>query len=192
MDWVKSVQEAAPWLAGLTLVQKAIISGPIVLAVAFILALIWTPPPETPVKTIIADCYRRALFTRMHAQLDVDAMSASIEHCRGSLQKNIPGIHRKDLQDTAVELLATVEQIERRKPIQRKEDVSAINKLKLAALHSFRVLAKAIDGRYPLPETGKLAEATYFTQQEADAPLSVKDLRNQIEVDPTTGETVSH
>jgi hypothetical protein len=143
---------------------------------------------EAAIKTILDDCYRRALFTRMHAQQDVDAMFASIDQCRISVQKNIPGIHRKDLQDTAVELLATVEQIERRKPIRGPDDVSAINKLKLAALHLFRVLAKATDRSYPLPETGKLGEAAFFTQQEADAPLSLDDLRSQTAINPTSGE----
>jgi hypothetical protein len=123
----------------------------------------------------------------MHAQLDVDAMFVSIDQCREALQKNIPNIRRKDLQDTAVELLATVEQIERRKPVRGSDDVLAINKLKLAALHSFRALAVATNGRYPLPESGKLGEAAYFTQQEADAPLSFDDLRNQTVVNPTTG-----
>lgn len=145
---------------------------------------------EAAIKTILDDCYRRALFTRMHAQLDVDAMFASIDQCRISVQKNIPGIRRKDLQDTAMELLATVEQIERRKPIRGPDDVSAINKLKLAALHLFRVLAKAADSSYPLPETGKLGEAAYFTQQEADAPLCLDDLRSQTAINPATGETI--
>jgi hypothetical protein len=47
----------------------------------------------------------------------------------------------------------------------------------LAALHSFSELAAATDGSYPLPESGKLAKGVYFTQQEADAPLSLDDLR---------------
>ena len=45
-----------------------------------------TPPVEvTAVKAILADCYRRALFTRMTGELRVDAMFASIEECRDSL-----------------------------------------------------------------------------------------------------------
>jgi hypothetical protein len=125
VDWIKGVQEVVPWLTTLPLLPKAIISGLIVGAAAFVLALIWTPPPEGAVKAILADCYRRALFTRMHAQLDVDAMFASIGECREVLQKKIPDIHRKGLQDTAVELLATVEQIERRNPIRGSDDVLA-------------------------------------------------------------------
>jgi hypothetical protein len=189
VDWIKGVQEVAPWLTSLPLVPKTIISVLIVGAAAFVLVLIWTPPPEIAVKAILADCYRRALFTRMHAQINTDAMFASIGRCREILQKKIPEIHRKDLQDTAVELLATVEQIERRKPIQGSNDIEQINKLKLAALHSFRVLATATGGRYPLPERGKLGEAAYFTKEEADAPLSPDDLRQQLVINPATGET---
>jgi hypothetical protein len=184
MEWIKGMQEVVPWLAALPLLPKAIISAVIIGIAAFVLAVIWTPPAEAAVKTILTDCYRRALFTRMHAQLNVDAMFASIDQCRETLQKNIPNIHRKELQNTAVELLATVEQIERRKPIQGFDDIIAINRLKLAALHSFRALASATHGSYPLPESGKLGEAAYFTQQEADAPLSVDDLRNQTAINP--------
>jgi hypothetical protein len=127
LDWIKGVQEVVPWLANLPLLPKIIVSGLIVGAAAFVLALIWAPPPEVAVKAILTDCYRRSLFTRMHAQLDADAMFASIGECREVLQKKIPDIHRKDLQDTAVELLATVEQIERRNPVRGPDDDLAIN-----------------------------------------------------------------
>jgi hypothetical protein len=116
-------------------------------------------------------------------------MFASIGKCREILQKKIPEIHLRDLQDTAVELLATVEQIERRKPIQGSNDIEQINKPKLVALHSFRVLATATGGRYPLPERGKVGEAVYFTIEEADAPPSPDDLRRQLVINPATGET---
>jgi hypothetical protein len=187
MDWVKGAQEVVPWLGNLPFLPKAIVSGLIVGAAAFLLALIWTPTPEPAIKNILTDCYRRALFTRMHAQLNEDAMFASIEKCRESLQRNNPSIRRRDLQTTAAELLGTVEQIERRRPVRGSDDVSTINQLKLIALHWFRELAKATGGSYPLPEAGKLAEAMYFTQQEADAPLSSEDLKNQTTVE-TAGQ----
>src|SRR6202035_369311 len=114
--------------------------------------------------------------------------------CRSSrrtenLEKKIPHIKRKDLQKTAVELLATVEEIERLKPaaetfrhnnltqMEKILNVQEIDKLKVAALHFFRVLASATGGVYPLPEPGRLGNVVYFTQEEADAPLSVGDLR---------------
>jgi hypothetical protein len=190
VDWIKGVQGVVPWLAALPLVPKLIISALIIGAAAFILTLIWLPPPEAAIKTILRDCHRRALFTRMHAQMDADKMFVSIGKCRETLQQQISEIRQERLQDTAMELLAVVEQIERRNPIQRYDDVQAINTLKLAALHSFRELAAATDGRYPLPESGKLAEAVYFTQEEADAPLSLSDLRNQHAINRGTGEII--
>jgi hypothetical protein len=144
---------------------------------------------DAVVKEVLANCYRRALFTRMHAQIDINAMFSSIDRCRQCLQRNIPNIRGETLQTTAIELLAAVEQIQRREnPSQSWDDTRAINKLKLTALHLFRKLAATTDGRYPLPEPGNLAEAVYFTQQEADAPLSVDDLRGQTMVDPTPEE----
>jgi len=188
MDWIKGVQAVVPWLAALPVIPKAIISALIIGAAGFILVLIWTPPPETVISTILSDCYRRAIFTRMHAQLSTDAMFASIGKCRESLQRQIPDIKRKDLQDIAVELLATMERIERFNPIRGQDDLRAINKLKLAALHAFRQLAAATNRSYPLPDSGKLAEAAYFTQAEADAPPALDEIRNQQSIDARTGE----
>ncbi len=193
MDWLKGVQEIVPWLAGIPPIPKTIVSIIIVAVAGFVLALIWTPsppPPEEAIKAILANCYRRAMFTRMHAQLDQAAMFASIEKCREILQQRIPEIRQQTLQATAVELLATVEQMERRNPVKGSDDVDVINKLKVAALHDFRELAAATGGRYALPDSGKLGEAIYFTEKEADAPLSLEDLRNQIGINPATGEGI--
>jgi hypothetical protein len=123
----------------------------------------------------------------MHAQLNREAMFSSIEKCRDTLQVNIPRIGRKDLQNEAMELLAAVEGIERMKVAP---DPDAINKLKIAALHSFRKLAEATRGSYPLPESGKLGEAVYFTQSDAEAPLNIGDLKNQLSINPTIGATI--
>jgi hypothetical protein len=182
--------EAVSWLTALPAAPKVIISLLISGAALFILLLIWTPPPETAITTILSDCYRRALFTRMHAQLSTDAMFASIGKCREALQRNIPQIRRGDLRQTAVELLATIEQIERRNPIQSDDDLNAINLLKLSALRAFRQLAAATGGSYSLPDSGKLAEAAYFTQSEADAAPALDELSNQHTIDPMTGKIV--
>jgi hypothetical protein len=176
MDWIKGVQEVVPWLTSLPWIPKTIISALIIGVATFVLVLIWTPPPDAAIKTILTDCYRRAIFTRMHAQLDVVAMFASIDKCRESLQQHIPEIKRKDLQGTATELLATMDQMERLNPVQGVDRVNAINRLKLAAVHLFRQLAAATDGTYPLPDNGKLAEGIYFTQQEADAALYMYEI----------------
>jgi hypothetical protein len=43
------------------------------------LLLIWAPsPPDPAVERILTGCYRRALFTRMHAQLSMPDMFVSV------------------------------------------------------------------------------------------------------------------
>ena len=191
MDWIKGVQDVVPWLTSLPWIPKTIISALIIGAAAFVLVLIWTPPPDVAIKTILKDCYRRAVFTRMNAQLSIPAMFASLDKCRESLQQNIPDIRNKSLQDTATELLATMDQIQALKTVQSADVIKSINLLKLSALHYFRQLAAATGGTYPLPDNGKLAEGIYFTQQEADSPLSSNELKNQIAIDPKTGDTAT-
>ena len=142
-----------------------------------------TREPEKAVATILSDCYRRALFTRMHAQLGMEAMFASIKKCRETILTEIPNIRNKRLQDEALELLSAVQQIAR---LEANPDPDLINKFKIVALHYFRKLAKATGGNYPLPKVGKLAEAVYFTQAEADAPLNINDLKNQLAIDAPT------
>jgi hypothetical protein len=184
MEWIKSLPDLAPWMNSLPFLQKIIASAIVVCAVLFLLAIMLTPVRDKAVATILADCHRRALFTRMHAQMSIDAMFSSIGKCRGTLQTEIPKIQSEELQDEAMELLAAVEGIER---LKAKPDPDSINKYKLAALQSFRQIAKATGGRYPLPRKGRLAEAVYFTQLEADAPLNIADLNNQTPIDPATG-----
>jgi hypothetical protein len=110
----------------------------------------------------------------MHFEMNQEAMFSSIAKCREILLEQMPRIGSKDLQSESMELLAAVEGIERVKTDPDPEE--AINKLKLAALHSFRKLAESTNGSYPLPASGKLGQAFYFTQEEADAPLDLKDL----------------
>jgi hypothetical protein len=192
--WTLQPEKTTPatllWLISLTVIPKAIISLLIIGIAAFILVLVWTPQPETAVSIILKVCHRRALYTRTQAQMSRAAMFASISECREILQQQIPEIRRNDLQDIAMELLATLEQIERRNPIRNHDDELQINLLKLAALRAFRQLAAATGGSYALPDSGKLAEDSYFTRSEADSALTSGELRNQHAIDPRTGELI--
>jgi hypothetical protein len=180
---IKDIPVLAPWLAGLPFFQKVIVSIVVILIASFILALVWAKPPaDEATQAILSGCYRHALFTRMHAQLSVEEMHAqlsvedmfrSIDECRKILQTNIPKMKSKDQQAIAVQLLVNVEGIGRLNP-PSYEDAAKINAMKLQALHNFRELANLSGGSYPLSD--KLGEAVYFTQQEADAPLSEEDI----------------
>jgi hypothetical protein len=193
MDAINSLQQVVPWLTGLPVSQKVIATIVIVAPVVLLLMIIWTPLPDSAVSTILSKCHSRALFTRMHAQLDQEAMFASIGKCLATINEQKQQIRSKDLQKEAVNLLAAVEGIERVKE-ERNTDpatrINNINKLKVAALHSFRKLANATNGSYILPGNNELAEAVYFTQAEADAPLNIADLKNLLSINPTTGETI--
>ena len=155
---------------------------------AFVLTLIWMPLPEAAVETILAECHRRAIFMRMHAQMNVDAMFESVDRCREIVQINIPKIHREKLQIIAMELLAILDRIAIFKENRAAETFQFINTLKLAALHSFRELATLTNGNFVLPLEGMLAEGFFFTQNEADAPLTFEDLRYQLAINPVTGD----
>lgn len=194
MEAVNSLQQVVPWLTGLPILQKVIATIVIIALVALLLVIIWTPPPDQAVSIILSKCHSRALFTRMHAQLSQEAMFASIDKCIAIINDQMPQIRSKDLQKEAMNLLAAVEGIERAKDEPNTDAIKRmdkINKLKVAALHSFRKLADATNGSYILPEKDELGEAVYFTQAEADAALDIVDLKNQLSINPTTGETLS-
>ena len=177
--WEK-MQSAFRFLSSLPALPKAIVSFVIVGAVAFLLVLMWFPPPPAPlpepaVEDILSGCYRRALFTRMHAQLDTKAMVTSIDACRVTIQMNIPKIHRRDLKEVAVKLLATVDQI-LHENADNPESWPKINALKLQAIHSFKLLAAATGDSYLVPDDGKLAESGYFSNEEAARPLTQEEI----------------
>jgi hypothetical protein len=191
VDIIKSAQDWVPWVTGLQTLPKLIISIVIGGAAAFLLVLIWMPPPGVAVKTLLTDCYQRALLTRMHAQLSLSAMFASIDRCRTSVQLQIPKIRRTELKETAMDLLATLDAIESYNPtnetLRRPIDDEEINRLKLRAIRYFRNLAAATGYSYALPKEGSLAEAAYFTEKDAQAPPSPEDLSLQRQIDSKSG-----
>ena len=136
-----------------------------------------TPPGDDGVRELLERCYRRALFTRTHAQMNIDAMFDSIEECRGLVQRTIPKISDPNLQQTAIDLLAILGRIvDHREHDSGPLDLSKIDQLKLGALNAFQSLAAAKGVRYALPRPGSLGESVYFTQEEAVHPPSPADL----------------
>jgi len=173
---LKDIQELAPWLAELSLPQKLLISVIVISVAAFFLAMVWVkPPPDGATQAILSGCYRRALFTRTHRETDLNAMFSSISACRQIVQTNIPNMKHKKEQAIAVQLLAQLDGIERIEP-RSIRDYPKIDAMKLQALHNFRELVNLSGGSYALPEMGKLGFAFYFTQEEADEPLSMEDI----------------
>lgn len=171
METIKQLQEILPWVSGLSFVPKIIVSTILVLCSSLVLVLVWTPPPglsesdKTTVGEILKNCYRRALFTRTHAQTSHDAMVASIAECRQFVQLKVPKIQSVELQQVASNLLATLDNIER---FEENEDSTQIDPQKLEALRLLSMLSNKTGIPYSVPKT--LIEDVYFSKEEADQP----------------------
>jgi len=175
----KDLQDALPWVVNLPMIPKVIVSLIISAVAVLFLLLIWTPPAEAAVADILSKCYRRALITRTHAQLSPEAMFASIEDCRKTIQSDIPHIRDAKLKAIAVELLTAVDGILRLEPIRSPEDYAPIDRLKLQAVNGFQRLARLTGKSYLLPEPGKLGETKpYFSQGEANDLPTEEEIRN--------------
>ena len=181
MEWIKGVQEAVPWLAGLPLLPKSIASALILGAAAFLLTLIWTPPPVAPdqaIAAILKGCYRRALLTRTMREIDYGKMVNSITACQSIVVDNIPKIKTPEFQSVAQDIVAALDEIQRGGvSLPDNAKVKQVDNMKLIALNALSKLAKATGTSYPLPAKGQLLPAKFFfTQEEADAPPSYQEL----------------
>lgn len=62
---------------------------------------------------IIKACYRRAIFTKMASEIDMDSMYKSIGKALGTVQSIIPEIQDQALQYVALEIVGALDAIER-------------------------------------------------------------------------------
>lgn len=72
---------------------------------------------------IIAACYRRAIYTRMDSEIDLDTMYDSIGIAIGALQRLAPEISDHSLQFACNEIIAALDAIERTR-IQARSGIS--------------------------------------------------------------------
>lgn len=68
---------------------------------------------RTLAQGLIKACFRRAVFTRMDSEINMDAMRASIGDAISMVQPKIPDISEPSLQRAALEILASLDSIER-------------------------------------------------------------------------------
>jgi hypothetical protein len=176
---IKDIPTIAPWLAGLPLFPKLIFSIVVIAIAAFLLAIVWIkPPPNDATRAILDGCYRRALMTRTQAQTDISAMFHSVSESRNLVQTNLMSMKFSDERKLGARLVGILHEIEnlRNPPPATNGDFAKIDALKLQALHDFRELAKLNGTTYELPNIGKLGEAVYFTEAEADSPLTKEEI----------------
>ncbi len=180
MELIEQLQKLAPWAADLPVLPKVILSLIIAGVAALFLAVIWTTPTTTQkqsldaVKEILAGCYRRAVFTRTHAQMDHEAMFSSIKECRQLVQSKAPSVASAELSQHVATLLTAFEAIEREHGNQAW-DFSRIDGYKLEALRRLTLLSRLTGLPYVLPEN--LTDEVFFSKHEADLPPTVQSTR---------------
>jgi hypothetical protein len=130
-----------------------------------------TPVTKDRIRDVLAACYRRAVFARLHAQLSWDAMFESLAQCRASLQKMVVYVEPADLQRLVASVIGELDFIERRR-IQLGNSISdpieaEIDGAKLRIISSLLKLKDAAGVPFELPTS--LTEEMFFRREEADA-----------------------
>ena len=122
------------------------------------------------VKPIFNGCYKRAVFTRMHAQMNHRVMFDVIRQCRMMVQLAVPGIKAAPLNQYAANLISGLEGIEREEP-KESLNYSKIDSYKLEVLKGLKLLSRLTGLPYPIPEN--LTEETFFKNEEASQPPTI-------------------
>jgi hypothetical protein len=124
---------------------------------------------------VLATCYRRAIFARLHAQLDLEAMFDSLAECRVDLQRQVAFVESQEAQQLVAGIISNFDLIERCKPrlleAGELEASEIINDAKLRTIHALSELALLAELPLTIP-TG-LVEDVFWTRAEADGgPLT--------------------
>jgi hypothetical protein len=127
------------------------------------------------VRDVLAACYRRAIFSRMHAQMDWNAMFASLADCRVALQKMIAYIEPADVQQLVASIVGELDFIERRKGallacVASHAAKVQVNGAKLRIIAAMLQLKERAGVSLELPVS--VTEEVFFSEEEANEPPS--------------------
>jgi len=122
------------------------------------------------IRDALSICYRRAVFTRLHAQMDHGAMIASLADCRVALQKLTPRISPADCQRLVAGIIGEIDLIERTHAQgftwSGSGTAATIDGAKLRIIHSLGELSKKAGMPLELPRS--LTEELIWGRSEAD------------------------
>jgi hypothetical protein len=123
------------------------------------------------IREVLAACYRRAIFTPMHAQMNPYAMIESLAECRVTLQKLIVYVEPETLQHLVAGIIGELDLIERRKDSvldtrNYHSDADLINGAKLRIIASLQKLKIASGISFELPED--FGDGFLYTKEDAD------------------------
>lgn len=127
------------------------------------------------IREILAACYRRAVFARLHAQMSWDAMFESLAECRVTLQKLVVFVEPAELQRLVAGIIGELDFIERRRRAISTASSNAeefqIDGAKLRIIAALLKLRDAAKISFELPSS--VTEEVFFSSSEAsEAPSS--------------------
>jgi hypothetical protein len=120
------------------------------------------------VREVLAACYRRAVFSRMHAQINWDAMFASLAECRATLQRLVAFVEPTELQCLVASIIGELDFIERRgksKGELHRSGEFQIDGAKLRIIATLLKLRDAAGVSFVLPTS--VTEEVFFTSEDA-------------------------
>jgi len=124
------------------------------------------------IRDVLAACYRRAVFTRLHAQLSHEAMGASLADCRVTLQKLVTRVTPAECQRLVAGIIGELDLIERVNSAEftwgGSGTAATIDGAKLRIIHSLSELARI--AKVPLEFPRSLTEELMYTKADADSP----------------------
>lgn len=127
---------------------------------------------KSAIRDILAACYRRAVFTRSHAQLSYEAMFKSLAECREDLQRLIMYVEPLENRQLVAGIIAELDLIERigSEPFTSNYSGTAgtIDGAKLRIISSLGTLANTIDTPLVLPSS--ITEELFWSEEDANKP----------------------
>lgn len=127
---------------------------------------------KAKIREALSICYRRAIFTRYHAQMNHEAMFASLAECRIALQKIVVHVTPLECHRLVAGLIGELDLIERVQAAgftwQGSGTAATVDGSKLRIIHALLELARCAKLDFELPHS--LTEEIIFTPDEANSP----------------------
>jgi hypothetical protein len=123
------------------------------------------------IRDVLSACYRRAVFTRLHAQMSHDAMIASLADCRVALQRLVVRVTPSECQRLVAGIIGELDLIERVHAAgftwAGSGTAATIDGAKLRIIHSLSELARV--AKLPLEFPQSLTEELMRSKEDADS-----------------------
>jgi TIR domain-containing protein len=131
---------------------------------------------------LIQACYRRAVFTRMDSEINMEAMYRSIGECISQVQPLVPTLKSPELQNLGIRLLQSLDDIQRYSAHSGGLSVhlspqsrAAMDGLKLEAIQLLKRIKRAVGATIQFPTS--LSYYHFYSPDEgSQAPSSYEDM----------------